>query len=154
MPSLPEWMQPLLDAGVLQHVVSPSDESPLKPPVAPSSGFLSKTEKFAMEVHSFSNILPPPGPTVPPSGFLTKVKRSAMLKAYAHCIRGMMTPDSDLSATHQTLFIASPLQKGIPVGVNQEFINEAIFQHGNAVQSPLAPIYRSGVGNYFAVLNK
>ena len=101
-----------------------------------------------------SNIIPPSNPIQPPSKPQIKAKRSPMLKAYAHSIRGLMTPDSDLSATNQALFIASPLQKGIPLGVNPEFMNEAIFQHGNTIQSPLSPIYRSGVGDYFGWLNK
>jgi hypothetical protein len=154
MTPLPEWMQPLFSAGVLQDVLSSSGENLPNPPIALNSISQSNIEVVAKEVDATSNIIPPPGPTQPPSEPQIKVKRSAMLKAYAHSIRGLMTPDSDLSATRQALFIANPLQKGIPIGVNQEFVNEAIFQHGNAVQSPLTPIYRSGVGNYFDILNK
>ncbi|KAI0097924.1 hypothetical protein GGR51DRAFT_552818 [Nemania sp. FL0031] len=139
MTDIPEWLEPLLKAGILQDTGSSTGEgADLMTPF-----YLSKA----------AHIITPPNSFEPPTKSQKKAKRSALLKAYAHSIRGLMTPENDLRASRQALFIASPLQKGIPVGVKEEFINEAIFQHGNSIQSPLSPIYRPGVGDYFGWLN-
>jgi hypothetical protein len=103
---------------------------------------------------SISSSLIIPISSQPPQKPLIKAKRSPVIKAYAHSIRGLLTPESDLDAADQALLIASPLQKGIPLGVKDEFMNESIYEHGNAVQSPLSPIYRSDHGDYFGWLNK
>lgn len=166
MSDIPDWLKPFLQAGVLLDTAFQPEKSVHTPPklaLGPprwSNAANSRPGRLLGETDSAdsssipSSIIAPPNSFEPPSKPQIKAKRSALLKAYAHSIRGLMTPDNDLSVTKQALFIANPLQKGIPVGVQQEFINEAIFQHSNSIQSPLSPIYRSGVGDYFGWLNK
>ncbi|KAJ8131566.1 hypothetical protein O1611_g2061 [Lasiodiplodia mahajangana] len=167
MADIPEWLQPLLNAGVLTDTASSTEKNENLaaelhlPQTAqwanaadnPSEDILCDA-KMADNSDIPSSIIAPPNSFDPPTKSQKRAKRSALLKAYAHSIRGLMTPESDLRASGQALFIASPLQKGIPIGVKEEFINEAIFQHGNSIQSPLSPIYRPGVGDYFGWLNK
>ncbi|KAG5656861.1 hypothetical protein KAF25_011030 [Fusarium avenaceum] len=142
MAAIPQWLQPLLRAGVLQ------DAAQLGTVSYSYRNYITKNSA------SISSSIVIPISSKPPSKPQIKAKRSPVIKAYAHSIRGLLTPESDLGAAGQALFIASPLQKGIPLGVKDEFMNESIYEHGNSVQSPLSPIYRSGHGNYFGWLNK
>lgn len=162
MSQLPDWLQHLLDASILQNITAmdtvdheerSTDSVPVDPSVDTADAGTALTQSVESVASLASNILPLT-PIEPPTNAQIKAKKSVMLKAYAHSIRGLLTPESDLSSSGQAMFVASPLQPGVPLGVAEAYMNEAIYQHGNAVQSPLSPVYRAGVGNYFGWLNR
>jgi hypothetical protein len=164
MSQLPEWLRPLLDASILQHIavadtVHVDQEDPPTEPVIVGSSVVSSVSasiahtNSTEDVASFASNILPLTSIEPPTGPQVRAKKSIMLKAYAHSIRALLTPENDLGLAGQAMFVASPLQKGVPLGVAEPYLNEAIYQHGNAVQSPLSPIYRAGSGDYFGWLN-
>ena len=80
---------------------------------------------------------------------------SLALKAYAAALRPFLTLSPDLSALDQALFIAGPLQFGLPTGFDKpEYINEALFAMTDPMQVAASPAFGLGGGSFFAALNR
>lgn len=99
------------------------------------------------------NIRLPPAPStvatdVPPDPL-------ALLIAYADALRPFLTLETDLSRSKQKLFIASPMQFGIPTAFDSaEFMNDALFKIADGVQSSDSPFFRLGGPSYFEILSR
>lgn len=65
-----------------------------------------------------------------------------------------MTFDPDLSDSKKALFVASMQQKGLPIGVPEQYVNEQLYRHANAVQDDRDVNFESGSGDYFGYLSK
>ena len=79
----------------------------------------------------------------------------SLLKAYADALRPFLTLGSDLTRPKKAMFVASPMQYGIPTGYDpSEFINEALFKIADGTQSGDSPSFRLGGPNFFSTLNR
>lgn len=80
---------------------------------------------------------------------------SLVLKAYSTALRPFLTLESDLSRAHQAIFIANPLQYGIPSGLGRdEYLNEAIFGVADPVQNPESPAFSRAGTTFFEWLQR
>ncbi|KAG9517554.1 hypothetical protein KCU93_g8694, partial [Aureobasidium melanogenum] len=64
-----------------------------------------------------------------------------------------MTLDPDLSDSKKALFVASMQQKGLPIGVPEQYVNEQLYRHANAVQDDHDVNFQSDSGDYFGYLS-
>jgi hypothetical protein len=72
-------------------------------------------------------------------------------KAYAIALRTHLTTIDKLDLSAKAIFVASPLQYGIPAGtlVPNEITNEQLYRKADAVQDRRRPSYSSDGGSYF-----
>lgn len=95
-------------------------------------------------------IFQPQQPTreIPPDPLL-------LLKAYADALRPFLTLEPDLTRAKKAIFVAGPMQYGIPTGYDpSEFINEALFKGADGIQSGDSPSFRIGGPSFFSTLNR
>lgn len=83
-----------------------------------------------------------------------KYQPSAILKAYASALKSHLSIQGDLSAADCAIFVASPLQRGVPIGVKEPFINQQTYEKTNCVQKNDSPIFRLGNGDFFEWLHE
>lgn len=99
--------------------------------------------------------LPVTGPAIPPAPAPLPVDPTLVLKAYAQALRSWFTPEEDLSRARQAIFIANPMQYGIPSGdEREEYVNEAIYGVSNPLQGPDSPAYSRGGAGFFEWLQR
>ncbi len=72
-------------------------------------------------------------------------------KAYAIALRTHLTTIDKLDLSAKAIFVASPLQYGIPAGtlVPNEITNEQLYRKADAVQDRRSPSYSPDGGSYF-----
>ena len=78
---------------------------------------------------------------------------SLIVKAYAHALKSKLTFNTNLGATNKAIFITTPTEKGIPVHVAEEYSNEMLYQHANAIQTD-NDLSFGHEGDYFEYLNQ
>ena len=79
---------------------------------------------------------------------------SFILKAYAYALKSHLSIQNDLSAASLAIFVADPLQRGIPIGVKEPFINQQVYSKSNCLQTDDSPIFRLGNGDFFEWLHE
>ena len=89
---------------------------------------------------------------------ITPSQPSLLWKAYAQTLRPQLSLNNDLSAINQALFIASPLQVGIPANnvIPAEVTNYHTYVKADVMQTKNNPIYsvNSAAGSYFEQLRR
>ncbi|KAF2716981.1 hypothetical protein K431DRAFT_288927 [Polychaeton citri CBS 116435] len=78
---------------------------------------------------------------------------SLLMKAYALALKSRFTMETDLEGLDQAIFIAGIQNRGIPIGVAKEFINEQIYQNANSMQEADTVTFQPAHGDFFQYLN-
>jgi hypothetical protein len=84
-------------------------------------------------------------------GGLQSSRPSMIWKAYAHALQSQLTQSSDLSSSGDAIFVASPLQFGVPAGtwVDDTVRNYHIYVKADPVQDNSSPFYDPTTDSYF-----
>lgn len=77
-----------------------------------------------------------------------RVAPSPLLKAYAYTLRNHLTIQNDVTQASQAIFLANSMHLGIPIGVDEGFINQAIYMKADAVQSGESYEFTQGRGSF------
>ncbi|KAK0108484.1 hypothetical protein ONS95_003288 [Cadophora gregata] len=135
---------PWIDRVPLQPIRLPSRKPQLPPTLPPREREAWPPVIFRPRPNPFPR--PPPIVEQP-------IDPSLVLKAYSTALRPFLTLERDLSRAHQAIFIANPLQYGVPSGMERdEFLNEAIFGIANPVQNPESPAFSRAGNGFFQLL--
>ncbi|GAB1311944.1 hypothetical protein MFIFM68171_02154 [Madurella fahalii] len=96
---------------------------------------------------------PPANSTAPGSTLQTdRSAPSLLIKAYMIALKSNLSPEPNLSDVDQSIFVALPPEKGVPVNVADEYLNEMVYQHANAVQQEHHIAFKPS-GDFFQYMN-
>lgn len=76
------------------------------------------------------------------------------MKAYALALKNRMSIDAELQDYDEAIFVVGIQNKGIPIGVAEEFINEQIYQNANSMQDAQSMNFQTAHGDFFQYLNE
>lgn len=80
---------------------------------------------------------------------------SAALKAFSAALRPFVTLESDLGGNKLAFFAGSPMQRGLPSGLKgKDYINEAVFEVADPIQSSDSAVFSSDGASYFEWLRR
>lgn len=106
-----------------------------------------------MDAHSVLSSLIAAGVTQAPSLDPVKPPQTGfnpVIKAFAFALRTFTTLDDDLAASGQVFLIGGPRQYGLPTSLQDEkYLNDAMFNTCDPIQSSLTPVYSQGGPSYF-----
>ena len=99
------------------------------------------------------------GSIVKPRETITPTRRSPtppslLWKAYAQTLLPFLSLNTDLSSLNQAVFVASPLQQGVPANslLPEGVTNYQQYLKADCMQRKNVPIYSLGNGSYFEQL--